>query len=74
MVADEFPESDADDSDFYDCDDDDEFETFYCHMNTRGECGLAGTEECDWECPFNRRGLGRLRSSDGPGARGPVEE
>ena len=29
----------------------DEF-TFDCHMDRNGYCGLAGTEECDFDCPY----------------------
>jgi hypothetical protein len=25
-----------------------------CHMDRRGQCGLAGSEWCEFECPFNR--------------------
>lgn len=25
---------------------------FDCHMGPDGSCGLAGTEECDWDCPY----------------------
>lgn len=36
-----------------DCFDDDAggFE-FDCAMDRHGNCGKAGSEECDWECPF----------------------
>lgn len=37
-----------------DCDcfeDGPEFE-FDCGMDRRGNCGKAGSEECDWECPY----------------------
>jgi hypothetical protein len=27
-----------------------------CGMMPDGQCSLAGTEWCDWECPRNRRG------------------
>jgi len=29
----------------------DEFE-FDCGMDRSGNCGKAGSEECDWECPY----------------------
>lgn len=35
--------------------DDDEEEDFDCHRGPDGTCGLAGTEECDWQCPYSRR-------------------
>lgn len=27
------------------------FENWICGMMPDGSCSLAGTEECDWECP-----------------------
>lgn len=27
---------------------------FDCGMTPDGLCGKAGSEECDWECPFNQ--------------------
>jgi len=45
---------------FYDFDDpeddtdEDEFESFDCHMDRRGACGKAGSEECEFECPYRR--------------------
>lgn len=39
-----------DDFDEPDSDDGPEFE-FDCGMMPDGTCMLAGTEECDWECP-----------------------
>jgi hypothetical protein len=39
-----------DDDEFADADDlDDEFD---CGMDRDGNCGKAGSEECDWECPY----------------------
>jgi hypothetical protein len=35
--------------------DENENEEFDCHLEPDGSCGLAGTEECDWDCPYNRR-------------------
>ena len=47
---DELPEQDDDDREFYaGADDDDEFESFDCAMDRHGNCGKAGSEECDWE-------------------------
>lgn len=31
---------------------DDKEEYFDCYMGADGSCGLAGTEECDFECPY----------------------
>ena len=55
IERDEIEQQDDDDRDYYDSlpDDDDEDE-FDCHMGRDGSCGLAGTEECDWECPYSR--------------------
>lgn len=25
-----------------------------CAMDRHGNCGKAGSEECDWECPYGR--------------------
>lgn len=41
-------------SDFDDDDDEDEFEYFDCHRDRSGYCGKAGSEECEFECPYNR--------------------
>jgi len=32
--------------------DDDEIMPFECGLSPRGGCGLAGTEECEFECPY----------------------
>lgn len=38
-----------------DCfDDEDPYAAFDCHMDKQGYCGKAGSEECDWECPYGR--------------------
>ena len=40
------------DPDFEDeYDPDDEFLDFVCGMMPDGQCRLAGTEDCDWDCP-----------------------
>ena len=26
---------------------------FDCYMDKSGQCGKAGSEECDWECPYS---------------------
>ena len=50
--------NDQDDFDFYvDDPDEDEFESFDCAMDRNGHCGKAGSEQCDWECPYQRAGL-----------------
>jgi hypothetical protein len=40
-----------------DCvDDEDQFDDgfeFDCHMDRNGMCDLAGSEDCEFECPFN---------------------
>lgn len=44
-----------DDEDF-DLDDVDEFERdmeIDCHLDRNGFCGKAGSEECEFECPYN---------------------
>lgn len=44
--------------DFYDhedeMDEDEAFLSFVCGMRPDGTCALAGTEDCDWECPLDR--------------------
>lgn len=37
-----------------DSDVDDEFESFDCHRDKSGECGKAGSEECEFDCPYRR--------------------
>jgi hypothetical protein len=50
--------NDGDDHDFYGDDlDEDEFDSFDCAMDLDGQCGKAGSEECDWMCPYQRLGL-----------------
>jgi len=41
-----------DDDDFEECDEFMEDEFFDCHMDRHGNCGKAGSEECDFECPY----------------------
>lgn len=33
---------------------DETFLSFVCGMLADGQCTMAGTEDCDWECPRNR--------------------
>lgn len=35
-------------------DDEEAFLDFVCGMMADGQCALAGTEDCDWECPRSR--------------------
>ena len=37
-----------------DIEEENEFEFFDCHMDRNGFCGKAGSEECEFECPYNR--------------------
>ena len=30
------------------------YDDFDCGMGADGQCGKAGSEECDWECPFGK--------------------
>lgn len=46
-----------DDPDFDNVDEEDEDEFFDCGMTPDGLCQLAGTEDCDWECPYNPNGV-----------------
>ena len=41
-----------DDGDYFD---EDDILGFDCHMDHRGACGKAGSEECEFECPYNHR-------------------
>ena len=42
--------SEDDYDDEFDADDEDDFD---CHMDpSTGQCGKAGSEECDFDCPF----------------------
>lgn len=43
-----------DDYDEPEIDDDEAFLSFECGMMADGYCSMAGSEECDWECPRNR--------------------
>jgi len=40
------------DDDWEEDDEEDEFESFDCHMDRNGYCGAAGSEECEFECPI----------------------
>lgn len=65
-------------------DSDDEFE-FDCHMHPDGQCGAAGSEMCDFECPVmaeihqrqyreRAKAAARKRSKGGRQARLPLKE
>jgi hypothetical protein len=43
----------SDDGYPYDDEDSDEVSDFDCGMDRHGFCGKAGSEECDWECPYS---------------------
>ena len=46
------------DDDWEEGEEEDEFEYFDCHMDKHGACGKAGSEECEFECPYRRsRGI-----------------
>lgn len=53
--------------DFDDLDDEREYEDeFDCHMGPGGYCGAAGSEDCEFECPYRaaqRAGQYRRRSA-----------
>jgi hypothetical protein len=51
-MRDELTDEDLED---YELDEEeDEFESFDCHLGRDGICGKAGSEECDFECPYRR--------------------
>ncbi|GAC1640125.1 MAG: hypothetical protein NVS9B14_21530 [Candidatus Acidiferrum sp.] len=53
----EFGELDEEFDDFDDeefDEEEDEFESFDCHRDSHGYCGKAGSEECEFDCPYNR--------------------
>lgn len=39
----------------------DEYEAFDCHMDRSGHCGAAGSEDCEFECPYRRDQYARER-------------
>jgi hypothetical protein len=46
-------EDDYDDDDYYDdYFDDDDFDE--CGMGSDGQCSMAGSEQCDFECPLKK--------------------
>ena len=55
------PDDDFDDDDECQCNvigcpecDERYYEDYDCGMGADGQCGKAGSEECDWECPYGR--------------------
>jgi len=44
----------GEDDDYYDMlnDEQDDEEEFDCHLGPDGQCGAAGSEDCDWNCPY----------------------
>lgn len=48
-----------DDYDFEDCDGPSEIDEYEealmnCGLDRQGFCSMAGSEYCDWDCPFNQ--------------------
>lgn len=52
MSDDTYPLDDGYPYDDEEPDEADPYESFDCAMDGRGNCGKAGSEECDWECPY----------------------
>lgn len=56
----------------FDNDADMELEDFFdCHMDRNGQCGAAGSEDCEFECPYRRDQRERAysrRKKDQPGS------
>jgi hypothetical protein len=52
-MRDELTDNDFDEMEVDDWEED-EYESFDCHMGRDGLCGAAGSEECDFECPYMR--------------------
>lgn len=46
----------AEDEDFDTFDGESDDSEFDCAMDRDGNCGMAGSEECDFECPYNQHG------------------
>jgi len=54
--------------DWFEVEDDPDYEgsdewflDWICGMGADGQCTMAGSEECDWECPRMRRPRKRIR-------------
>jgi hypothetical protein len=41
----------------------DEYDAFDCHMDRSGHCGAAGSEDCEFECPYRRDQRERERAA-----------
>ena len=52
-----------DDADDYEIEED-EYESFDCHMDRSGHCGAAGSEGCEFECPYRRDQYARERAAE----------
>jgi hypothetical protein len=52
----EVPVIDYEDDDPRDWDEEDG-DDFDCHLRPDGQCGAAGSEMCDWECPLRESEL-----------------
>ena len=52
MADDTYPLADGYPYDEEGPDEDDPYEALDCAMDRQGNCGKAGSEECDWECPY----------------------
>lgn len=70
----------SEDREYYEDDDLDDLDEadLNCGSHTKGQCDLAGTEYCDWSCPFSDSVFSALSPSgeavsagklDGEGAR-----
>ena len=59
------PDDYSDFDDFCDSAEDDEFEdaAMNCGLTQDGTCMAAGSEHCDWDCPFSRSGFRPRRSA-----------
>jgi hypothetical protein len=45
--------SPGEDDDYFDMlNDEEEEEEFDCHLGADGQCLAAGSEDCDWNCPY----------------------
>lgn len=53
------PDDRSDFDDFCESAEDDEFEaaTLNCSLDQHGHCGQAGSEHCEFECPFRNSGF-----------------
>ena len=68
QLPEEYFEDEDDEGDF-----EDEWE-FDCHMGRDGLCGAAGSEECEFECPYRADELRRILKKKELGASGKGEQ